>query len=141
SRDARGGLPRVYCRYLCIALRRNSTCFSNLEQAAQTERWRRRTSCCHPDSGASSRWDTRRDASLQRMMWPSARLNMGTGARGSGGGAVAGKPVLLEALAKRHPGPVEDDPQVIRVDRQFLTDLVGLELHHLAHHEDAGRVG
>src|SRR3989441_2611789 len=54
---------------------------------------------------------------------------------GSGVPARLGEPVLLQTLAKRHPGPVQDDPQVGRGDRQFLTDLVAFELHDLAHHE------
>ncbi len=48
---------------------------------------------------------------------------------------------MLEALAQRHPGPIQDDPKVVRRDRQFLTDFVGLELHHFPHHERTGRVG
>src|SRR5713101_9451302 len=52
-----------------------------------------------------------------------------------------GEPVLLQALAKRHPGPVEYDPQVGRGDAEFLTNLLPIQLHHLAHHEDAGGIG
>src|SRR6266853_1960142 len=51
------------------------------------------------------------------------------------------EPVLLQALAKRHPGPVEYDPQVGRGDAEFLTNLLPLQFHHLAHHENAGRIG
>src|ERR1700682_5755237 len=51
------------------------------------------------------------------------------------------EPVLLQALAKRHPGPVEYDPEVGRGNAEFLTNLLSLQLHHLAHHEDAGGIG
>src|ERR1700681_3103925 len=51
------------------------------------------------------------------------------------------EPVLLRALAKRHPGPVEYDPEVGRGDAEFLTNLLPLQPHHLAHHEDAGSIG
>ena len=61
-------------------------------------------------------------------------------AASSSAAGLAREPVLLEALAQRHPGPVQDDPQIIRGNRQFLTDFVGFELHHLAHHEDAGGI-
>jgi hypothetical protein len=69
-------LPADYCRYWRIASRRNAICFSKRVQAAHTERWRRSTSRCQAVSGASSRLDTRRDASLQEMMWPTALRNM-----------------------------------------------------------------
>src|ERR1700681_1039535 len=51
------------------------------------------------------------------------------------------EPVLLQALAKRHPGPVEYDPEVGRGDAEFLTNLLPLQPHHLAHHEHAGGIG
>src|SRR6202171_2123483 len=51
------------------------------------------------------------------------------------------EPVLLQALAKRHPGPVEYDPEVGRGNAEFLTNLLSLQLHHLTHHEDAGGIG
>src|ERR1700724_2907777 len=51
------------------------------------------------------------------------------------------EPVLLQALAKRHPGPVQYDPQVGRGDAEFLPNLRPLQFHHLAHHEDAGGIG
>src|SRR2546423_15650541 len=59
----------------------------------------------------------------------------------SRGPIASREPVLLQALAKRHPGPVEYDPEVGRGDAEFLTNLLSLQLHHLAHHEDAGGVG
>src|SRR5437868_3476666 len=59
----------------------------------------------------------------------------------SRGPAASREPVLLQALAKRHPGPVEYDPKVGRGDAEFLTNLLSLQLHHLAHHEDAGSIG
>src|SRR5438876_5621750 len=59
---------------------------------------------------------------------------------GSGVPARLREPVLLQTLAKRHPGPVQDDPQVGRRDRQFLTDLAALQLHDLAHHEHPRRI-
>ena len=89
-------LPAAYCRYWRIASRRNAICFSKRVQAAHTERWRRSTSRCQAVSGASSRLDTRRDASLQEMMWPTALRNMAM-AGGLGSGGRAGEPVLLEA--------------------------------------------
>src|SRR5436190_6029888 len=133
-----------YCRYRCIAVRRNAIWRSKREQAAQTDKCSRSTSRCHAERGRSSRSDMSRDASLHEMMWPSALLSVSggrAGGVGSGVSVIAGEPVLFEAQAQRHPGSVKDDPQVIRVDRQFLTDLVRLELHHLPHHEDSGGVG
>src|SRR6266853_6137480 len=59
----------------------------------------------------------------------------------SRGPAASREPVLLQALAKRHPGPVEYDPEVGRGDAEFLTNLLPIQLHHLAHHEDAGGIG
>src|SRR2546423_4749440 len=50
------------------------------------------------------------------------------------------EPVLLQTLAKPRPGPVEDHPEVGRGKTQFLTNLRAVQVHYLAHHEDAGRV-
>src|SRR5438552_7403114 len=50
------------------------------------------------------------------------------------------EPVLLQALAKRHPGSIQNDPEVGRRDREFLTDLATLQLHDLAHHEHPRRI-
>src|SRR6202158_3192164 len=57
------------------------------------------------------------------------------------GPAALCEPVLLQALAKGHPGPVEYDPEVGRGDAEFLTNLLSFQLHHLAHHEDASGIG
>src|SRR2546423_1267512 len=48
----------------------------------------------------------------------------------SRGPAALHEPVLLQALAKRHPGPVEYDPKVGRGDAEFLTNLLSLQLLH-----------
>src|SRR6266480_2339697 len=55
--------------------------------------------------------------------------------------AALREPVLLQTLAKGHPGPIENDPKVGRGDAEFLTNLFSVQLHHLAHHEDAGGIG
>src|ERR1700682_38618 len=57
------------------------------------------------------------------------------------GSAALCEPVLLQALAKGHPGPVENDPEVGRCDAEFLTNLLPFQFHHLAHHENAGGIG
>src|ERR1700681_5022016 len=67
-------------------------------------------------------------------------MHVGMRPRLSSSAAVC-DPVLLQALAKRHPGPVEYDPEVGRGNAEFLTNLLSLQLHHLAHHEDAGGIG
>src|SRR5256886_12334691 len=50
------------------------------------------------------------------------------------------EPSLLQASAKTHTGPVQKHPAVGRRDRKLLTNLVRLDPHHLAHHEDPRRV-
>ncbi len=57
------------------------------------------------------------------------------------GAAGRRKPALLQTFPKRHSGAIENDPEVGRSDGKFLTDLVAVELHDLAHHEHARRVG
>ena len=80
------------------------------------------------------------DTSLQGNRWPSARraeVRPDSVTRR----ARRREPVHLEAFAQRHPGAVEDHPEIIRGNGEFRTDLVAVELHHLAHHEHARRVG
>src|SRR5437764_14211381 len=68
-------------------------------------------------------------------MWTAAALP------GPLAASVLAEPVLLQTMAEREPGPVEDDPQVGRCNAQFLTNLGAVEIHYLPHHEDAGRIG
>src|ERR1700737_388189 len=55
--------------------------------------------------------------------------------------AALREPVLLQTPAKGHPGPIENDPEVGRGNAEFLTNLFPVQLHHLAHHEDASGIG
>src|SRR5450755_523524 len=118
-----------------MTTRRNRTCRSNCVHAWQNRRCsrtsrRRRT-------GKSPSWscEIKRLASLHEMSGLTLRWR-------SRSRRPAGlyETVLLQALAKRHPGPIENHPKVGRSDAEFLTDLRPVELHDFAHHEDAGSV-
>src|SRR5436309_2129751 len=112
-----------YSLYLRIAMRRKRSCRSKREQATQTARCSRNANRCQDDRLASCCRETSLEASLQEIMWPSAlRIISRTGSSSLGLRAPGREPVAFEAFAQRHPGPIEDDPQVIRRNGQFLTD-------------------
>src|ERR1022692_3066144 len=118
-----------------MATRRNRTCRSNWVHAWQKRRCSRTSK--RRRTGKSPSWscEIKRLASLHEMSGPTLLWRSR-----SRGPAALREPVLLQALAKRHPGPIENHPKVGRSDAEFLTNLCSVKLHDFAHHEDAGSI-
>src|SRR5713101_1447217 len=94
-------------------------------------RWSRSAARCGRLSFRSSPSEIRRPASLQLSLSFIARATLSS---------AYCEPSLLQASAQAHAGPVQKHPAVGRRDGKLLTDLGGLDPHHLAHHENPRRV-
>src|SRR5450432_1504612 len=130
-------LPRRmgHREYRRMVARMKRSCRRNPVHASQNSRCRRTAMRRRNGNLPSCICDIKRLASLHEMSIPTG-CNPGN----SGAATRASEPVLLQAKAQRHPGPIQDYPEVGRCDREFLTDLIAVELHDLSHHENAGGV-